>query len=100
MRMSGLEDIALPLTLVFAVAFTLTLRHEMALPSPATAAIAATESHPDYVMTITAKRLPPGCRAAPHASPCQKYLAGEARVEMREGDARLAARAAPGDDAR
>jgi len=95
MRMSDWEDIALPLTLVFAVAFTLTLRHEIALPSPATEAIAATESQPDYVMTITAKRLPPGCRAAPHTPSCRQYLAGEARVEMREGDARLAARAAP-----
>ena len=56
MRMSGLEDFALPLTLVFAVAFSLTLRHELALPSPAAEAIAATEAQPDYVMTITAKK--------------------------------------------
>ena len=94
MRMSGFEDAALPLLLVFAVAFSLTLRHEITLPAPAGQAVAATEAQPDYVMTITAKRLPPECKAATRPTRCDAILAGDARVEMREGNARLAARAA------
>ncbi len=90
MRMSDLEDVALPLTLVFAVAFALTLQHEIKLPSPATQAIAATEAAPDYVMTITAKRLPPACRRAPQSSFCERFLAGDARIEMHESAARVA----------
>jgi hypothetical protein len=92
MRMSGWEDFALPLTLVFAVVFALTLRHELSLPS-APQAVAA-EAQPDYVMTITAKRLPAECRGAATRTPsCANLLAGDARVEMHEGNTRLADRA-------
>jgi len=94
MRMSGWEDFALPLMLVFAVVFALTLRQEFVLPSAAPAAVAA-EAQPDYVMTITAKRLPADCRnAAARAPSCANALAGEARIEMRESNARLADRSA------
>lgn len=93
MRMAGWEDIALPLTLVFAVAFALTLRQELTLPSTATQAIAA-EAQPDYVMTITAKRLPPECKGAGARAPsCANHFAAEPRVEMREGNTRVADRA-------
>ena len=92
MRMSGWEDLALPLTLVFAVAFALTLRSQISLPSPAPQAIAA-EAQPDYVMTITAKRLPAECKGGAARTPnCASLLASEARVEMHEGNTRLADR--------
>lgn len=98
MRMSGLEDFALPLILVFAVAFSLTLRQASVLPAPTMEALAATQSEPDYVMTITAKRLPPECKAAAtRTASCDRLLAGEARVEMHEGNSRLATRASPLD---
>ena len=94
MRMSGWEDFALPLTLVFAVVFALTLHHQLTLPAAAPAAVAA-ESQPDYVMTITAKRMPADCRATPaRAAACADQLAGSARIEMREGNTRLADRSA------
>lgn len=93
MRMSRWEDFALPLMLVFAVVFALTLNHQLSLPSAASVATAA-ERQPDYVMTITAKRLPAECRGTPErASACAEQLAGNARVEMRETNARLAERA-------
>ena len=95
MRIHGIEDFALPLTLVFAVVFCLTLRHEIALPLPTQAVAAVEMRQPDYVMTITAKRLPAQCRvaAAQTRSPyCGRILAGDARIEMREGTTRLAAR--------
>ncbi|MBI1212346.1 MAG: hypothetical protein GC190_12850 [Alphaproteobacteria bacterium] len=93
MRMSGWEDFALPLTFVFAVVFALTLHHQISLPTAAPAAIAAEQ--PVYVMTITAKRLPTDCRGtAARAAACAEQLAGEARVEMREGGTRLADRSA------
>jgi len=96
MRVSGWEDFALPLMLVFAVAFALTLRHEISLPAAAPEAMAA-QMQPDYVMTITAKRLPAACRnAATRAPSCASLLAGDARVEVREGSARLADRASEG----
>jgi len=90
MRRAGWEDFALPLTLVFAVVFALTLRQEISF-SPAEA-MAGTQ-RPDYVMTITAKRLPSDCRnAATRTAACSGALAGEARVEMWEGNTRLADR--------
>jgi len=93
MRISKWEDFALPLTLVFAVVFALTLNHQISLPSAATEAVAG-ERQPDYVMTITAKRLPADCRAnAARLAACSNQLAGSARVEMHEGNTRLADRA-------
>src|SRR6185436_12123835 len=91
MRRAGWEDVALPLTLVFAVVFALTVRQEISF-SPGEA-VAATP-RPDYVMTITAKRLPADCRsAATRTAACESLLAGAARVEMWEGSTRLADRA-------
>lgn len=93
MRISKWEDFALPLMLVFAVVFALTLNHQISLPSAATEAVAS-ERQPDYVMTITAKRLPADCRTnAARLAACSNQLAGSARVEMRESNARLADRA-------
>jgi hypothetical protein len=94
MRISKWEDFALPLILVFAVAFALTLNHQLSLPSAAEQAVAG-EHQPDYVMTITAKRMPADCRATPaRSAACAEQLAGTARVEMHEGNARLADRRA------
>jgi hypothetical protein len=91
-RMSGWEDFALPLTLVFAVAFALTLQHQLVLPAAAPEALAA-ERQPDYVMTITAKRLPAECRVSPaRRAACASELAADTRVEMHEGNTRLADR--------
>ena len=78
---------AFPLTFAFAVAVPFALHHAIPLPAIAAAA-AAMPSEPDYVMTITAKRLPTQCRGlsvhALHAA-CAPYLAGDAVVEMRPG---------------
>jgi len=94
MRRAGWEDFALPLSLVFAVVFALTLRQEISF-GPAEAV--AGNARPDYVMTITAKRLPPECRnAATRTAACDSNLAGEARVDMRDGNTRLADRSAHG----
>ena len=93
MRMSGFEDFALPLTLVFAVAFCLTLRQAVAFPSAARGALAATEAEPDYVMTITAKRLPAECKRASHSPSCDRLLAGDVRIDMHKRSTRLASRA-------
>ena len=96
MRMSGWEDFVLPLMLVFAIAFALTLRHQIDLPSATPQAMAA-QMQPDFVMTITAKRLPAECRNAATRTPlCASLLAREARVEMREAGTRLADRTAEG----
>ena len=93
MRKYGWEDFALPLMLVFAVTFALTLRHQLTLPAAATPAMAATEVQPDYVITVTAKRLPAECRNAATRTPsCDRFLAGDARMELREGTTRLAQR--------
>lgn len=92
MRKFGWEDFALPLALMFAVVFALTLRQGISF-SPGEA-IAATQQ-PDYVMTITAKRIPPECRTSRSAA-CDGYRVGNARMEMHEGNTRLANRAAEG----
>ena len=91
MRKYGWEDFALPLTLVFAVTFALTLRHQINLPAPVGSAVAATDVQPDYVMTITARRLPGDCRARSASlmpASCQPYLTGDAVVEMHEQSSR------------
>ena len=94
MRKYGWEDFALPLVLLFAVTFALTLRHQITLLAAATPAMASTEVQPDYVITVTAKRLPPECKGAARAPSCNRFLAGEARMEIREGTTRFAERAA------
>lgn len=93
MRNAGWEDFALPLTLMFAVIFAVTLHQGISF-SPAEA-VAATPQ-PDYVMTITAKRIPAECRTSVPSAACHSLLAGDARVEMREGNTRFANRAADG----
>jgi hypothetical protein len=94
MRISKWEDFALPLVFVFAVAFALTLNHQLSLPSAAEQAVAG-EHQPDYVMTITAKRIPSDCRTTPaRSTACAEQLARTARIEMREGNTRLADRRA------
>ena len=96
MRKYGWEDFALPLVLLFAVTFALTLRHQITLPAAATPAMASTEVQPDYVITVTAKRLPAECKgAAPHMSSCDRFLAGEAKMELRDANTRLAERTQP-----
>jgi hypothetical protein len=95
MRKYGWEDFALPLMLVFAVTFALTLRHQLTLPSAVTPAMAATETtqHPDYVITVTAKRIPAECRsAATRTAACDRFLAGDTRMELREANTRYAQR--------
>ena len=53
------EDWAIGLSLAAAAALRLAL-HEVRAPSFAPDAVAA--ERPDYVMTVTAKRLPPECK--------------------------------------
>ena len=93
MRRYGWEDFALPLTLVFAVTFALTLRQQVFLPEAVSPALAASEVEPGYMITVTAKRLPPECRTtAAHTPACDRILAGDTRMEMRENTTRVAAR--------
>jgi hypothetical protein len=86
MRTSGAEDWALAATLVFAIAFAVTMdqaRHHRAVAATADAASAT----PAFEMTITAKRLPANCKgtaAIANAADCAKYLQADAVVEMRE----------------
>jgi hypothetical protein len=97
MRRYGWEDFALPLMVVFAVTFALTLRHQINVPVPVSPALAEGSVQPDYVITVTAKRLPAECRGAgAHAPSCDRILAGETRMEMRENNTRLAERASQG----
>ena len=94
MRRYGWEDLALPLMVVFAVTFALTLRHQISLPVSVSPAVAETNVQPAYVITVTAKRLPAECRgASAHTPMCDRILAGETRMEMRENNTRLAERA-------
>jgi len=94
--MSRWEDFALPATLMFAVVFAVALRQELSF-TPAKEALAAVTLEPDYVMTVTAKRLPAECRnAATRSASCKnQLLAGEQRVHVREGKPRLASGAFP-----
>lgn len=80
------EDRALLASLVFAVVAVLLLHHQI-LFSPITAAVAADPQRPDYLMTITAKRLPPECRSGAHQvvpAACASVAIDDATVEMRE----------------
>lgn len=97
MRKYGWEDFALPLVLVFALTFALTLHRQIELPTAVTPAVAATATEPGYVMTITARRLPAECKGAgARAASCASYLTGEARVEICERDTHLAQRSQGG----
>ena len=94
MRTSGMEDWALAATLVFAIAFAVTIdqvRHHQA-----NAATVDTAPAPQFVMTITAKRLPAACKgaAALAKADCSKYLQADAVVEMHETSSAYAAREA------
>ena len=93
MRRYGWEDFALPLTLVFAITFALTLRQQLTLPEAVTPALAAGAIQPGYMITVTAKRVPRECRTAAAPAPaCASILAGETRMEMRENTTRFADR--------
>ena len=97
MRKYGWEDFALPLMVVFAVTFALTLRQQINVPAAIGPAVAETNLQPGYVITVTAKRLPAECRGVgAHAPSCDRILAGETRMEMRENNTRLAERASQG----
>ena len=83
MRTSGMEDWALAATLVFAIAFGVTINEAKHFRAQAATAAAT----PQYSMTITAKRLPTSCKgvaATANAADCAKYLQAEAVVEMHE----------------
>ncbi len=77
---------ALPASIAFAILAVLLLRFPF-LFAPITTAAAADPVQPDYVMTITAKRLPPECRGgSQHILPaaCTPFLEGNATIHMRE----------------
>lgn len=87
MRMSGIEDWALAMTLVFALAFTLTINQVRHAQAAAPATIAQSEAAPQFAMTITAKRLPAVCKgtvASANALYCASMLEADAVVEMHE----------------
>jgi hypothetical protein len=92
MRTSGMEDWALAATFVFALAFTVTI-HE-AQHYKANAAAAEATPAPQFVMTVTAKRLPAACKGAALTTnaDCVKHLDTAAVVEMHEAAPALAAR--------
>ena len=80
------NDWALPASVVFALVTALLIHYPPAFPVITTAS-AADPAQADYVMTITAKRLPVECRgSSQHLVPaaCAPYLAGDAVVDMRE----------------
>lgn len=82
------EHCALPATFVLALVVVFELHH---VSSPVGTAQAAAASKPDYVMTITARRLPGECRARSASlmpASCRPYLTGDAVVEMREQSSR------------
>lgn len=95
MRMSSLEDWGLAACLVFAIAFTATI-HQGHQGIAATAApLAAADQMPQYVMTITAKRLPAVCKGsvtAENAIYCTPFLEAAAVIEIHETAAAYAAR--------
>lgn len=67
MTSNNWEDWALALPLAVATVLALTFAGTRA-PSFATAANAAEQGKPDYVMTITGKRLPADCRGVDDAA--------------------------------
>jgi hypothetical protein len=93
MRTSAMEDWALAATFVFAVAFSATI-HE-ARHFQAEAATAEATPAPQFVMTVTAKRLPASCRGAAalaNSADCARYLQADAVVEMHEAAPAVASR--------
>jgi hypothetical protein len=85
-RRARWEDWALPASLAFAVFAVLLLHYPLAFV-PITTAAAADPRQPDYVMTITAKRLPSECRGSlQHVVPatCAPFLTSNAVIKMRE----------------
>jgi len=95
MRMSGIDDWGLGLTLVFALAFTVTI-HQVHHARPTEAfSVAQSDQEPHFVMTITAKRLPSLCKGAAGAANalyCATFLEADAVVEMHETTTGFAAR--------
>jgi hypothetical protein len=81
-RRAGWDVWALPASIAFAVLAVLLLRFPFSF-APITTAAAADPMQPDYVMTITAKRLPLECRGSRSAS-CTSYLEGDATIQVRE----------------
>lgn len=77
--------LALPLAIVPVVALTF---GEARTPSFATEAIAAEQSKPDYVMTITGKRLPAECKGVAETNLTAHCVAllDSATVTMRKAD--------------
>ena len=89
---SAIEDWALAATFVFALAFVVTIneaKHHQAI-----AAAAAATPAPNFVMTVTAKRLPAACKgeALTTNADCTKFLQADAVVEMQEVTPALAVR--------
>jgi hypothetical protein len=100
MRMSGIEDWALALTLVFALAFTVTINQARHFQAANATSVAQADQAPQYVMTITAKRLPAVCKGAAGAANavyCATFLEADAVIEMHETAAGFAARSAAVD---
>jgi hypothetical protein len=90
--MRAVEDWALAVTFVFALAFVVTI-HE-ASHFQASAATEMASSTPRYEMTVTAKRLPSSCKGIALVSnaSCAKIVQGDAVVEMHEVAPAYAAR--------
>lgn len=88
---SAIEDWALAATFVFALAFVVTINE--AKHHQANAEAAATPA-PNFVMTVTAKRLPAACKgeALTTNADCTKFMQADAVVEMQEVTPALAAR--------
>jgi len=89
---ASIEEWGLAATFVFALAFTVTI-HE-ARHIEATAATQAATPAPNFVMTVTAKRLPASCKgeALTANAECAKLVQGDTVVEMHETSTALAAR--------
>ncbi len=76
------EDWALGVSLAAAAALSLAL-HEVRAPSFAADAVAAEKSRADYVMTITAHRLPAECKGMTKPASCAALLDG-ATISMKD----------------
>ena len=84
-RRAGWDVWALPASIALAVLAVLLLRFPFSF-APITTAAAADPMRPDYLMTITAKRLPSECRGSQHILPaaCTPFVDGSATIQMRE----------------
>ena len=83
MRVSHMEDWALAATFVFALAFAVTINE--ARHFKANAETVGATAAPQFVMTVTAKRIPAACKGALATSAdCSKYLQRDAVVEVQE----------------